>query len=106
MNIQSKEPWYAVTPSSSPTKSYWHWVMIITLGAGIGNSILPTWKVDPVSCALGILAACSLLFLIYQKGMTEGAASMYCYLTTRARDAANAIGLMDEIIRRKNDQCD
>jgi hypothetical protein len=105
VNLQTKEPWYVVTSNSHPAKILTHWIALLILAAGLG-SCLVSWKTDPVGFITGLFSMSLLLFFTYQKGMNDGAASMYIYMTTRARDAMNAIGVMEEILRRKNDKCD
>jgi hypothetical protein len=105
VNLQTKEPWYTITSNSYPIKILIHWIIVIMLGAGLG-SCLVSWKTNPAGFTAGLISMSLLLFFFYQRGANDGASSMHAYMTARAREAINAISVMEEILRRKNDKCD
>lgn len=99
MILEPKEPWYVATSTSSTPKIVTHWIARLVLAVGLGSCLVP-WKTDPIGFVTGVFSIGLLLFLTYHKGMNDGAIVMYSYMTTRARDALNAMSLMEDVLRK------
>jgi hypothetical protein len=100
-----KEPWYVITGSSSTPKVIKFCVATLTLASALGACLWTDVVAYPLlRFIIGIGSTSCLLFVTYNQGVVAGASSMYTFLQERARSVASAMSMMDEALRKKNEE--
>lgn len=92
-------PWYNIADKSDKNELIKFWVIILVLGILMGSCFKP----EPLQILLGSVCAAALLHIVYSQGTTDGAAAMFSYIELRSKEAANALRVMNNILRDKNE---
>ena len=93
-------PWYNIADKFDKHELIKFWGMLVVLGILIGSCLKP----EPLQMLTGIARVVGLLYIVYSQGIVDGAGAMFTYIESRSREAANALRVMNDILRDKNDQ--
>ncbi len=103
MNMDDmKEPFYTVSSYSSGFKVVKFSIVMLALAATLGACLL-TAPLPLLRFILGLLCTGAILFVAYNQGVYAGAAAMMAHLQAKARDVSAAMSLMEETLRKKNE---
>ena len=93
-------PWYNIADKFDKNELIKFWGILVVLGILIGSCLKP----EPLQILIGISCVAGLLYVVYSQGVVDGASAMFAYIESRSREAANALRVMNDILRDKNDQ--